>query len=138
MFAGLCTISTNMWLRVSIDTRDHSNTSDRPPACSASATTVPTNAFTSFGRRTTMPVTNGASPGLPALTKYSSVRYGKSSTRGDAATTFTGGFGYIGPGPVTAGEIDGSDSGVWPQADGGETMPSAPGSIAITSASSTF
>ena len=56
MFAGLWTISTNMWRRVRIDTRDHSKTSDRPPACSASDTTTPLNAAGSSGRRTMMRV----------------------------------------------------------------------------------
>ena len=56
MFARLCTISTNMWRRVRIETRDHSKTSDRPPACSASDTTTPLNVFGSFGRRTMMRV----------------------------------------------------------------------------------
>ena len=56
MFAPLCTISTNMWLRVRIDWRDHSKISDRPPACSASETTVPLNAAALRGRRTMMRV----------------------------------------------------------------------------------
>jgi hypothetical protein len=55
-FAALWTISTNMWFRVRIDWRDHSNTSERPPACSASATTVPLNADVFRGRRTMMRV----------------------------------------------------------------------------------
>jgi hypothetical protein len=49
--AGLWTISAKTWLRVRIETRDHSKISERPPAWRASATTVPLNAFTSFGRR---------------------------------------------------------------------------------------
>jgi hypothetical protein len=74
MFAGLCTISTNRWRRVRIDTRDHSKMSDRPtPAWGASATTVPLNCDGSFGRRTMIRVVYGASLAVP-VTKYSSVR----------------------------------------------------------------
>src|SRR6188768_313545 len=98
--AGLWTISTNRWCRVSTDTRDHSKISDRPPACCASATTVPLNAFVSLGRRTMMRVWYGAPAAVPE-TKYSSVTYGKSSTFGAVATTLTAGFGYIIPGPET-------------------------------------
>jgi hypothetical protein len=36
------------------------------------------------------------------------VTYGKSSTLAAVGTTLTGGFGYIGPGPLIAGEIVGT------------------------------
>src|SRR5262245_16432612 len=107
MFAGLCTISTNRCPRVRIDTRDHSKMSDRPPACSASATTVPLNRDGSFGRRTTMRVVYGASLALP-VTKYSSVAYGKSSTCGEPGTTLIAGSGYIFTGPEIGPEMLGA------------------------------
>ena len=50
IFPGLWTISTKTWLRVRIETRDHSKISERPPAWSASATTVPLACFGSRGR----------------------------------------------------------------------------------------
>ncbi len=73
MLAGLWTISTNRWRRVRIDTRDHSKMSERPPACSASATATPLDCGGSVGRRTMMRVVYGASLAVP-VTKYSSVR----------------------------------------------------------------
>src|ERR1700687_721266 len=99
MFGALCTISTNMWCRVRMERRDHSKISDRPPACSASATTTPLNAFTFPGRRTITRDLYG-DPFASPDTKYSSVRYGKSSTLTAPATTLTGGLGYIRPGPA--------------------------------------
>src|SRR5687767_11931323 len=107
MLAALCTISTNMWLRVRIDWRDHSKMSDLPPACSASATTVPLKAPGVRGRRTMIRVAYGASLIVPE-TKYSSVRYGKSSTCTAPGTTLIGGFGYIMPGAAIGPEIVGT------------------------------
>src|SRR5688572_1520801 len=101
------TISTNTWPRVRIDTRDHSNTSDRPPACCASATTVPLNALTSLGRRTTMRVVYGAPAAVPE-TNSSSVTYGKASTCGAAGTTLIAGSGYMRPGALTTADTVGN------------------------------
>src|SRR5687767_8396153 len=115
MLAGLCTISTKRWRRVRIDTRDHSKMSERPPAWSASAATVPLNCDGSFGRRTMIRVPYGASFAVP-VTKYSSVRYGKSSTRAAPGTTLTAGSGYILAGPATGPEIAGTGGtfdGAW-------------------------
>ena len=107
MFAGLCTISTNMWRRVRIETRDHSKISERPPACSASATTTPLKVHGIL--RPADDDARGVGGVLRRTeTKYSSVTYGKSSTLAAVGTTLTAGFGYIKPGPVTAGEIVGT------------------------------
>jgi hypothetical protein len=72
MFGALCTISTNMWCRVRIDTRDHSKISDRPPACNASVTTTPLNVLASAGRRMMIRVVYGDPLAVPE-TRYSSV-----------------------------------------------------------------
>src|SRR5688572_18022757 len=103
MLAGLWTISTNRWLRVRIDCRDHSKMSDRPPAWSASATAVPENAAWLRGRRTMMRVVYGAPLAVPE-TKNSSVTYGKSSTFTAVGVMLTAGFGYIRPGPATGSD----------------------------------
>src|SRR5687767_5493431 len=109
MFAGLWTISTNAWLRVRIETRDHSKTSDRPPECSASATTVPLNRLTSFGRRTMMRVVYGAPLAVPE-TKNSSVTYGNASIWTASGTVPITGSGYISPGPGTTADTVGVDA----------------------------
>ena len=106
MLFGLCTISANTWLRVRIDTRDHSKISERPPACCASATMVPLNAVEFSGRRMMIRVLYGAPAAVPER-KYSSVTYGKSSTFTAVGTMLTAGFGYIAPGDVTGPETVG-------------------------------
>src|SRR5512134_351740 len=96
-----------------MDCRDHSKTSDRPPACSASATTVPLNALALRGRRTMMRVAYGASAIVPE-TKYSSVTYGKSSTFTAFGVTLTAGSGYIRPGPLIGPEMVGTGGAAAP------------------------
>src|SRR6476646_3660149 len=68
---------------------------------------VPLNAAGSFGRRTMMRVVYAAPFAVPE-TKYSSVRYGKSSTFTAVGTTLIGGFGYINPGPAMGPVIAGT------------------------------
>src|SRR5688572_32080941 len=115
MFGALCTISRKRCFRVRIDTRDHSKINDRPPACSASATTTPLKPLTSVGRRTMMRVVYGAPLAVPE-TKYSSVTYGNASTDTALGTTLTGGLGYISAGPVIGPEIAGTGGTVDPLA----------------------